>query len=135
MLLKALIALPLIRIGLRLFGLARMQKILDGRHLRPYDESDFAQTAARMVAVAAHIVPANCLQRSLTLWWLLHRRGIASDLRIGVRRHGTQIAAHAWIELAGVVLNDRSDVARLYPPFAESIGPSSAVFEETTSPQ
>jgi hypothetical protein len=135
MLLQALIALPLIRIGLRLFGLARMQKVLGGRQADTAQDTTVAQAAARMVAAAAHIVPANCLQRSLSLWWLLNRRSIASDLRIGVRRQGEYLAAHAWIEHAGIVLNDRPDVAHLYAPFAESIGRSAVPFEETTSPQ
>jgi hypothetical protein len=135
MLLQALIALQLIRSGLRLFGLARMQKLLGGRHSHPRNDAALPQSAARMVAAAAHIIHANCLQRSLTLWWLLHRRGLASDLRIGVRRQGDQLAAHAWIEYAGVVINDRADVARLYAPFADSIGRTPITFEETTSPR
>jgi hypothetical protein len=133
MLLQALITLPLIRIGLCLFGLARMQKILGSRHIRSVDDVVLPQAAARMVAAAARIVRANCLQRSLTLWWLLYRRGILSDLRIGVRRQGDQLAAHAWIEYAGVVINDRADVARLYAPFAASIGQTPINFEETTA--
>jgi hypothetical protein len=134
MLLQALLALPLIRFGLRLFGLARMQRLLQGVRSRPTDAT-LAQSVAQMVTAATHIIPANCLQRSLTLWWLLHRYGIVSDLRIGVRRQGSQLAAHAWIEHAGVVLNDRRDVADLYTPFPESIGRAPLTFEETTSPQ
>jgi hypothetical protein len=135
MLLQALFALPLIRIGLRLFGLAWVQKLLDTGHSRPGNDAALPQAAARMVAAAAHIVHANCLQRSLMLWWLLHRRDVASDLRIGVRRQGDQLTAHAWIEYAGVVINDRADVARLYAPFAESIGRTPIAFEETTAPE
>ena len=52
--------------------------------------------------------PANvlCLQRSLALLWLLGRRGIGGQLRIGVHTGGERFLAHAWIEVAGEPVND-----------------------------
>ncbi len=44
------------------------------------------------------------------LWWLLRRQGVASELRIGVRKEQGRFEAHAWVEREGVALNDGSDV-------------------------
>lgn len=57
---------------------------------------------------------ADCLPLSLALRWLLARRGIASDLRVGVRTITGRFESHAWLECDGVVLNDTADVGRLY---------------------
>ncbi len=51
----------------------------------------------------------TCLPRSLALQRMLARRGIASELRIGVRKESNGaggIAAHAWVEVDGVPLGE-----------------------------
>jgi hypothetical protein len=48
----------------------------------------------------------TCLEISLALWWLLARQGIASDLRVGIRKYGEKFEAHAWVECGGATLND-----------------------------
>jgi hypothetical protein len=60
------------------------------------------------------IFPASCLVESLTLWWLLRRRRIPADLRIGVRTLTGAFESHAWVELSGVVLNDIEQVGAIY---------------------
>jgi hypothetical protein len=70
------------------------------------------------IAVRNHIRPMNCLRRSLALHRLLVRRGMASRLVIGVRRPAGGLEAHAWVESAGRVVGDRSDVASHYTPLA-----------------
>lgn len=74
---------------------------------------------ARLVrgAAAWSLPHPTCLHRSLTLWWLLRRQGIASELRIGVRKEQGRFKAHAWVERLGVALNDRADVGRDFAPF------------------
>ena len=59
----------------------------------------------------------TCLHRSLTLWWLLRRQGIASELRIGVRKQEGRFEAHAWVEHEGVALNDGLDVGLRFAAF------------------
>jgi hypothetical protein len=54
---------------------------------------------------------ARCLQRSLALCLLLERRGFNTQLKIGVRKSGGDLEAHAWVEYFGKVLNDSQDVA------------------------
>ena len=59
----------------------------------------------------------TCLHRSLTLWWLLRRQSIASELRIGVRKEQGQFEAHAWVVRGGVALNNRLDIGQDFAPF------------------
>jgi hypothetical protein len=85
-----------------------------------------AQGIVRMVGAAARHgpCPAKCLPQSLTVWWLLRRQGVPSNLHIGVRRDGAELKAHAWVEHAGRVLNDHADVGRHFARFEQAIGPA-----------
>jgi hypothetical protein len=53
-----------------------------------------------------------CLQRSTVATWLLRRRGVPADLVIGFRP--TPIDSHAWVEVNGVVVNDRPQYKKFY---------------------
>jgi hypothetical protein len=64
----------------------------------------------------------TCLHRSLTLWWLLRRQGVASELRIGVRKEQGRFEAHAWVERAGVALNDRADIGQDFHRLRRRVG-------------
>lgn len=84
-----------------------------------------AQAIARLVGIAAAHVPVRvaCLHRSLVLWWLLRREGIACELRLGARAGSAPFGAHAWVQCAGVSLDeDAAQVAR-YVPFAQAVIP------------
>jgi hypothetical protein len=58
------------------------------------------QGMAWLVDVADRYAPgrSSCLRQSAALAWLLHRRGIATNLRIGVAQKGERIVAHSWLE-------------------------------------
>jgi hypothetical protein len=124
----AMLRLPLFWIGLRLLGLqrlqARLQRTPPGRATTPSLAE--LQRIGTLVNAAANqaLGPANCLTRSLYLWWLLRRRGVETDLRIGVRLADGALEAHAWVEHAGLPINDRPDVSADFPPFAEPVSPS-----------
>jgi hypothetical protein len=62
---------------------------------------EFMDRAARH-----HLYSMGCLRRSLTLQWLLYRRGIDADLRFGVRRKDGILQAHAWLEYQGQVIGE-----------------------------
>jgi hypothetical protein len=72
----------------------------------------------RMVDMAArHTLWSNtCLHRSMTLWWLLRRRGFDAQLRLGTRRLEDRFHAHAWVEYAGMVVNDAEASQHAYEP-------------------
>ena len=111
--LRAAVLLPLISLSLRLRGFRGTQSFLQ-KFLSP--SNDAADTSApecrdltvRMVRAAVRHSPGHptCLEESLALWWLLGRQGIASELRIGVRKQNERFEAHAWVERDGTALNE-----------------------------
>jgi hypothetical protein len=58
-----------------------------------------------------------CLQRSIALTSMLRKRGVAAHLQIGVRHSPFQ--SHAWVEVAGRVINDDQQVREIYKPLHE----------------
>jgi len=127
---QALVLLPVNAVMLRLISLKRWQKLLGGPergHPARLVRGHLVRPV-RAINRAANYGPfnANCLQRSLALWWMLRRQGISSDLKIGARINGQQCEAHAWVEYAGEVLNDSEDVAEHFPPFNGAIIPAKA---------
>ena len=127
--LRALLLLPLIRTSLRLCGFHKTQKFLRryaavrGGAVRSDLEADAdTKQTCRMVLAAARRIPlpGNCLERSLTLWWLLARRGIATQLRIGARKEGAKLEAHAWIERNGTAMGEPEGTHLHYSAFEKS---------------
>jgi hypothetical protein len=121
--LELLALLPAVAAAIRLFSLQRVRGFL-ARHpvIDPAAgaaDVQGAREAGRLVNAAAFRIPGrpNCLTRSVTLWWILRRRAIDTTLRIGVRTAAGRFEAHAWVELAGLVLNDASDIAQRFAPF------------------
>jgi len=53
-----------------------------------------------------------CLQRSAATTCLLRRYGIAAQLVIGVESR--PFRAHAWVEVSGRVINDKSYMREMY---------------------
>jgi Transglutaminase-like superfamily len=122
-------------VGLRIAGYRRWRNLLaqfipaiNKQTMSPnlsdnktYQEN--AMTIARMEAAAARHLPfrTNCLEQSLTLWWLLRRRGIPADLRIGVRKDAGSFEAHAWVETNGTVLGESGDQHTHFVPLESAI--------------
>lgn len=52
----------------------------------------------------------RCLSQSLVLRLLLNRKGISSELKIGVSHQTGKFDAHAWLEKDGILLNDHPSV-------------------------
>ena len=65
-------------------------------------------------AARHHLLPMNCLRRSLALQRLLRRRRLSSRLHIGVRKGDAALEAHAWLSSGGRILNDTPDVSHRY---------------------
>jgi len=72
-----------------------------------------------MVTAAANhgFYRANCLKKSMLTWWLLERKGITTDIRIGAQKDQSGLQAHAWVECEGKVINDHQNIAEQFPPF------------------
>lgn len=73
------------------------------------------------IAVRHSFAPTTCLTRSLVFGWLLRRRGISAQLRIGVRLVEQQLCAHAWLESEGMPLNEHETVVAQYAAFEQAL--------------
>jgi len=124
LILRAMVILPLTGIGLRVFGFRRWKELLEqislparaSEAMAPAIQFEFAVRAVRSVELNGPATP-NCLERSMTLWWLLRREGIGGELHIGARKNGPRLEAHAWVELGGQVLNDSAEIHNHYARF------------------
>lgn len=86
-------------------------------------EIELGRAAERRVSAAARHLPlgTSCLDRSIALWWMLRRRGLAGELRIGARKREARFEAHAWVELGDAVLDvtrGAADFTRFEPGMA-----------------
>ena len=90
-------------------------------HHEPGEAEARARRAAKVVAVVANRrwIGAPCLGRSLELWWWLRRQGIDAELAIGAMAPNGEVefAAHAWVEVEGVPVNDAADVGERFGRF------------------
>lgn len=120
MLIACAVLVPIFWLGLRTLGLARFQSHLRSSPLASPVALSLSemQALSEWVDVAARYspFPSTCLSRSLLLRWLLHRRGVASELRIGARKMRGALEAHAWLEFEGVPVNDNEGIAAQYAP-------------------
>jgi hypothetical protein len=85
-----------------------------------------AESIARLVAMAAAGSPVRvaCLHRAVVLWSLLRREGIPCRLRLGAGDlRAAPFEAHAWVECAGVALNEEEAHLARYRPFGVAVVP------------
>jgi hypothetical protein len=102
-------------VALRVLGYERTRRRFAGRD-RPAPPDgradELARAATRAVALLVRRRPmrATCLPRSVALWSLLRRRGVDTEVVIGVRPGGEPLDAHAWVERHGVPLNESPEI-------------------------
>lgn len=124
--------------GLRLFGFRHWNNLVarfattTSENLRARGPSavDSAQAITRLEGSAARSLffRTNCLEQSLVLGWLLRRRGMDAEIRIGARKEAGRFEAHAWVELNGMVLSDSGEGHLHFSPFE---GPISSMETQT----
>ena len=129
LLLQALLLLPLVHALLALSGYRRLVRFIQEKiSVRPSKEPltqdekiQRASATALIVSIAAAygLYRASCLRRSLVLLILLRRQGISAQLCFGARRNTQALEAHAWVEVDGVVVNDRLDISQQFAPLGE----------------
>lgn len=126
---RAILLLPIAACAVRLVRLKTVMRWIGvlSRRERLSSERDQqeiqkqAHATRRMLEVASRygLTRGNCLSKSLVLWHLLRREGLAANLRVGGRKEGVQFAAHAWVELDGIVINDAAGLREDFVPFGE----------------
>ena len=119
-LMEAMILLPVAALSIRLSGwsstLTRIGRWIQ-RDLRTEAQGYDPALVARVVRIAATYGPyrATCLPRSVALWALLRRDGFTPVVTIGVRKGPRGVEAHAWVEVAGVTLDETSEATPFVP--------------------
>jgi Transglutaminase-like superfamily len=126
--LRAAALLPVISLSLRVRGFRLTQQSLQGFSFFSKAEKNTPQNVldGERVGLAVRMVNAaarhgwgrpTCLEKSLGLWWLLRREGIACSVRIGARMAGGKLEAHAWVERDGAAVNEPDEEHRHYATF------------------
>lgn len=131
LLLEAALILTLVRLGLRLLSFQKVRGFLahcraDARPAAAATSTPAVEVTRRVlwaVNAASRPVGTTCLPRALATHTLLARRGLASELRIGVTRSpGSPLEAHAWVENEnGILIGNLPNLAQ-YKPFADLSG-------------
>ncbi|NND72406.1 MAG: lasso peptide biosynthesis B2 protein [Rhodothermales bacterium] len=110
---RALLLLVVARLSLAATDYVRTAKLFGEQDSFDSDRGQaqglatFRYRAAWAVSKASRIVRYDrpCLAQALVLRFILRRKGISSDLRIGVKKNDDlSIRAHAWVEKDGIVL-------------------------------
>jgi hypothetical protein len=112
---EAAVMIILARLAVRFISTAHIFSWADRS---PRRINRFAGDEAQWIAWAIENVAAKpwlnalCLPRALAAHAMLRRRGIASRLCLGVVRDGSDLAAHAWIEVGKQKIETNADDAR-----------------------
>ena len=69
------------------------------------------------IAAGHGLYRANCLKRALVTRWLLARRGIDAEVKLGATRDTESFQAHAWVELQGVPIGEGEGLEARYAAF------------------
>jgi hypothetical protein len=126
--LRSLLLLPLVSLSLKWRGFGATRTTLERSFTESTPLSDAAEKEGR-AAITTRMVHAavrygvgrpSCLEESLVLWYLLGRQGIASQLRIGIRKEDGKFGAHAWVERNSEALNQPDAQHRHYAAFDAS---------------
>lgn len=123
--------LTLIRLGLRLLPFQVVRSLLarsgaDARYPVSAASAGGRAVTGRVVWAinsVSRLLGTTCLPRALATHTLLARRGLSSELRIGVTRSpGSLLEAHAWVEDENTVLIGNLPNLAHYRPFAHLNG-------------
>jgi hypothetical protein len=127
--LEAVIALPIAWLAVRLLGFRICRTAFEvpgdaARNSRALEAGtlDMARRIARLEAVTAAnlFFRTSCLEQSLVLCRMLRRRGMNAALRIGARKEEDRFEAHAWVEMAGNVVDGGGAEHLHFVPFEHS---------------
>lgn len=92
-----------------LYGMVRGWKV--AQRANQTDAIDRVCTAVNYACVW-YPKQALCLQRSFVTTYLLRRHGVSAQLVLGAQK--LPFKAHAWVEVDGQAINERSNVQAAY---------------------
>lgn len=106
---------PIYKLGLSLLGYHRFQKHFIKLPLTAQPEQflTYAKHQGLLINMAVSGVAGgeNCLLRSVMLTRRLGKLGYRPEIKFGIDRNNSRFQAHSWVEVDGIVLNDRDSVA------------------------
>lgn len=129
MFVRGVLLLPVAACALRLVQMKTVMSWMErfNRERLPFnrnkDESrKLREIAQKMLKAASRhgVARGNCLSKSIVLCHLLQRCGLPAMLRVGGRKEGPKFAAHAWVELDGIVMDDPESLHKDFVPFSEA---------------
>lgn len=82
------------------------------RNVQPFSASATEICHAVDLACVFYFKEVRCLQRSAAASRLLRNSGVSAEMVIGIQP--CPFRAHAWVEIAGRVVNDKSYVSEQY---------------------
>ncbi|NNE66495.1 MAG: lasso peptide biosynthesis B2 protein [Pyrinomonadaceae bacterium] len=116
--------IPGMELSIRSFGLRRTHRILErmgSRALRMEQEPEVVINRHKNLLdlfVKNFPFGGRCLAQSLSLWYLLKRLRVETDLKFGTKRDDGEIRAHAWLEYQGTPIDSQTEI---YTSFPDSI--------------
>lgn len=118
-----LVGLPLIAISLRVSGYRKTRHRLEQSSApsesRQHTANDLveAESLAKLASIAGNRLPiqATCLRQALLVYWMLRRKGLLPELRIGVQKVQGNMDAHAWVELDGTPVGQTDLTHKPFP--------------------
>ena len=125
------VLLMMVHIALSWFGYQKVYTFLashprkrDLFHGQEGESLKKAKHCAYLVSVAGRygFIRVTCLRQALLVFWLLRRRGIFTELRIGVRKVEGSIIAHAWLKYGEDVITEGSLVEKNFSAFKDLPG-------------
>jgi len=125
--LKMCLLIPLIETGVRIAGFKRTARTLKYLAGKPAAEPSGVRKIIDLheyyLRLYARQFPffGKCLARSLTLWYLLRKTGITTDLRFGMKKENDKLLAHAWLEYDNLPIAGEAETGENYQFFTESI--------------
>ena len=115
------------KMALHSLSFPRVQRLAAGEVKEPVemdpvrrDECIARTQRLQRIAAGHHLTTMTCLPRALALQRLLGDQGIGTELKIGVRREGETISAHAWVELEGMTLGEPGEISARYASLAQA---------------
>ena len=123
--LTSTIMITLLKLSLRVRGYKRtigwIRRRVQNVPVRTDVDPTVVTAAEWWVAMAAAFYPgrAQCLERSLVLYYVLRRQGVPVKYCHGVQP--SPLTAHAWIEYQGDVINDVPERVREFSKLPEQL--------------
>ena len=130
--LEAAAGLPIAWLAVRLLGFRICRAVFEKSRVAGQNSTSPEPGAlglARRIAHLEIVTAANlalrttCLEQSLVLCRMLRRRNLNADLRIGARKEAGRFEAHAWVEVAGNVIDGGGTEHLHFVPFEQSESP------------